>query len=277
MSRVTAERKRSQRVRFRRRYVNSVARDMGTRILQVSTVALSLGIFFYAAVAVTKFSKTTPLLRIAQVDYLNDIPKNLPAALALEANGRLFSFDESALAAQGLMQFPQLKELSIRRTWNRHVKVSGTYRVPVARVDRGGRAGFVDVDGNIFSLSSEESPPETEKLVTIQGATGSETLKPMLLGLERLRREVPEFYSLIKSAETDRMQIVRITLDDNVTVVWGEMKEQDVIERAQNLLRLRNEFSHGHKPATLRFVANDRVIVDANWTRIGANDRKAGG
>jgi hypothetical protein len=73
------------------------------------------------------------------------------------------------------------------------------------------------------------------------------------------------------------MQIVRVALDDNVVVVWGAMNENDVVERAQNLLRLRNEFTNGHKPATLRFVANDRVIIDANWTKIGANDQKAGG
>ena len=166
-----------------------------------------------------------------------------------------------------LARFPELKTLTISRHLDRTVIVEGRFRVPFALMKQNEKEMGVDHDGVSFPIQDYNRP--LMALPMIHGRADAAVLKEMAASLLLLEKQVPAFYSQIKFLETDNMRPLVVGLSDDVLIQWGEMTTESVVDRAENILRLRDHFSPKKKLALLRFVTTSRVVMDADWMPVG--------
>ena len=84
------------------------------------------------------------------------------------------------------------------------------------------------------------------------------------------QKKVPAFFDVVKKLETDKLHALHVELSDGVTVDWGDLEPDAAVDKARNVLRLMEFFSPGRTPARLRFVTEDRIVMDASWQSAGS-------
>jgi hypothetical protein len=214
--------------------------------------------------ATHRFLLSTPLLRVASVSYATPAPAELKDWLGIAPGQNIVRLQTAQREREGLAKFPQLSTLTIERTLDRQIVVSCRLRSPVAIIDRPGRLSGVDADGTVFPLNAMPTP-ERPHLV---GTPASEQLRALAALLAQLEKRAPDFYSIVREIETDRMLPVRFVFMNGAVALWGDMGPETALEKAANTLRLFEHFVPARAPATFRFITPDRLVIDANWTDV---------
>lgn len=235
---------------------------MGKTLWNVFQVAVVMGLLGFTGVSVVRFWKNSSSIRVKTVVFQGDIPSLLRSSFPIKPEQNLILMQPSRLEKEWLKKLPELKSLSVRRSLDRRVSVSGKFREPFARL--AGKPGEwgVDQSGRVFSVDEWGSLPDDLPWV---GAASNEDLMNLLQGLSTWKMETPDFYSLVKKIETDKMHATTVELRDGVNVQWGELDQRAIVERTKKLLRLRELFEPRKTPAQLIFVTHDRIVMDANW------------
>lgn len=264
-SRSRPTRERSQRVRFRRRYASSVARRTATVMWTLGRLGIVAAVVGWAGMVSLGWWRTTPLFKVQAVDIDASLPDGLPGFLAIKPGENLFSLDLGARRTAALTRFRELEDVKIRRTLKRGIYVSGRYRSAMAVVDKNGHPWGVDAHARVFPSGEKNPlPPELPVLLPYR----DDHLPMLVRRLQEWKKKTPEFYRLVKFLETDRIRSLNVELHDGVIVRWGTVDDETSVARAENVERLLAAYAPAKRPATLRFVSADRIVMDANWQKL---------
>jgi hypothetical protein len=197
-----APKRRAQHVKFRKRYVTSLARRVSTGI----GWAILLGGVGAAAVfggrASMKFWRTSPLVRATAVQFSDDVPAGLAEFLALHVGDNVFQIHPARMEQEALLKFPELESLSTRRTLDRRILVRGKFRKPVFRIQPSPNPMGVDEQGILFPIKTANRVPDSVPVLAGAGITDRAS---WILFAKELEQKLPEFYSLVKRVETDKI------------------------------------------------------------------------
>lgn len=255
--------RRKQRVKFRTRYAGSVAKQWSKVAFNATIGAATLGAIMWGAVSVGQAWKSSPTLRVKEIIFSGDIPERLRLSFPIKENSHLIDVNATEIEQNALAKYPELKDFSISRRLDRVISVKGEYRTAVAQTHGQGEPRAMDESGVLFRAPDSVA---LETLPRIETAS-IENRKLLLSYLQTWRKKTPEFYSLVKKIETDRMRELNVELSDGVSISWGPLDEADVVERAKKVLRLRELFQPVKTPASLLFVGGDRIVMDKNWKK----------
>jgi cell division septal protein FtsQ len=225
-------------------------------------IVVVLGALFVIVAGAARVWEKAKLFQVKAVSYAGDIPEKLPAILRLAPGQNIVTLKPSDLERLGLKAFPELDALRVTRRIDKTVAVSGRYRREVAVLERNGKPFGIDAGGVIFPIGPKN--PAKEGRPVIVGNPGNDAAD-IAAALARLETRHPDFYLAIKEIKTDRILPVSLTLNDGVGVIWGRLAAEDVEEKMTNVMRVRQKFTPKKLPAVIRFVENDRLVVDANW------------
>lgn len=263
-ARRSPEKKRSQKVKFRPRYAESVLKRTGTRFLQAATIAMVAFILGYAGLAGWKFWQASSTLRVKSIQFGEQVPAKLRASFPLKAGDHLFDAELSEIEENMAKNFPELEELSISRRINRSLFVDAKYKDPQALYEADGKMFGVYRDGTLFPVREENMPAEKRPILT--GKAGLHTRQAVVNALNIWKKDAPEFSGLVKRLETDNIGAVRVVLEGGAVIHWGEMNEKEFLIHAENILKILDRFTPAKTPAVLRVVSKNRIIMDSNWT-----------
>lgn len=256
-------RPRPQRVRFRRRYASSLMRQLTSHLWTVLQLAFIGAVLVGGGLFAFRFWKSSPALKITQVTFKGDIPERLKPELARLVSKNILSLRPAKLEREFLLKFTELKNLSIRRHWDRSVNVTGAFRKPAAFLFQDGRRMGVDLEGCVFpTVHTSFLGIERPVLVVLER---SASLAEPVSSLYFIEQRVPAFHRLIEKVEMDRMKNVTFFLKDGVIVHWTDLNEDEIVEAAENVLRLHDAYAPKKSPAVLKVVAPDRIVMDENW------------
>ncbi len=256
---------RSQKIKFRRRYASSVATEIGGRLWTLTKMTTSLIVLgasiYYGQILWTQSS----FFKISQVRFVTIPPLGLPEFLGLKAGQNIFNFNEGPLEMSALSKFPELESIDIVRGLSRDVTVEIEYRKPLATLEWNGKKMAVDRGGVVFSLdeavSAEKPQPE------LAGFVPGPDLVQAMAALSTVSQELPDFYSLIKIIKTDKMQPLRLVFSNTSVVYWGDLETETIVGRAKKVQHVFREFSPKKPLAAIRFVTDDRLVLDQNWVQ----------
>lgn len=209
--------------------------------------------------------KNADFLRITDVRFEGDVPTRLPGSISLREGIGLFSFSASGIEAEAERRFPELASVDVDRRFDRGITVRSRYRVPVAMVAASVPTGIAS-DGVTFAVpASMDLPPG---LPVIDAPARQRPQLVEALGI--WRKKLPAFFDVVKKLETDKLRSVRVELSDGVVIEWGEFDTDSAVDKARNVLRLMEFFSPGRAPARLRFVTDERIVMDPGWRPAGS-------
>ncbi len=254
--------RRSQKIKVRHRYVATVLKDTGKTVWLWTRVGISMAAVVWMAVFLTHFWHTSPLLHVKEIKFYGDIPEKLHLALSIRPGQNILVMNTSREQKEILRQFPEIKDISIWRTPLRDVIVRGEYRIPVAVFEKDGQTQGIDIGGGIFPITTEN--PLKEKVPVVAGFRRGD-LAQLMEAIQKLKNSSPDFYSLIYRLETDTMNNIKMELSDQIFLFWGQLEENDLVIKAQRVLDILNRFVPKNRPAQLRFITTNRLVIDANW------------
>jgi hypothetical protein len=87
----------------------------------------------------------------------------------------------------------------------------------------------------------------------------------MLACLAAWSSKQPTFSSQITECETDTIHRLQVKLADGTVIDWGALDPRVLSLRTQRVMRVLENYHPAKTPATLRFVTDDRLVMDANW------------
>jgi cell division septal protein FtsQ len=256
--------RRSQKIRFRRRSARSALRHAARSAWAFVQVGGVLGLAAWGIYEGREMWTKSEWLRVQNIAYEGDIPESLSGFLGLKRGQNLDLLNLTRKEADALKKYPELKSISISRTLMRGILVEGEARAPVALSEQNGHRVGVDEYGVVFPFSAKRPAPDD--LPVIVAPSVDDRVRAVNCLLE-WKRAAPRFYSLVKNLETDRMHAFHVELSNGVEVYWGEMDLEHVNIRARHILKLMESFAPKKTPAHLRFVTDDRMVIDANWVR----------
>jgi cell division septal protein FtsQ len=208
-------------------------------------------------------------LRVQAVRFEGDIPIRLPASVPVKAGARLFSFSSRQLEQEELRRFPELASLSIHRTFDRALVVQGRFRQPVALLDPSTVPTGIDPQGIAFPIPPDRVPERPLPLV----AAAPRDRANAIACLGAWQKKIPAFFDVVKKLECDRMRTFHVELSDGVMADLGDLDAANAVDKGQKILRLLESFSPGKSPAHLKFVTDDRIVMDNAWKpREGGNN-----
>jgi cell division septal protein FtsQ len=257
------EKRRSQRVRFRRAYASSVMKRTWGNFLKVAGGSVVIGGLIYGGVSAWRFWEGSTTLRVAAVTFDGDIPPTLTAQFPVKTGTHLFNVKSKKIEEALLAKFPELETLDISRGLDRTLVVTGRYKKAEALYESDGKTMGVMSDGTLFPLAAHN--PQAENLVVLAGKTGPAARLQQLKALSAWKNDVPEFSALVKRIETDNIGAVRVVLEGGIVVQWGEMNENEFVVHAGNILNVLDRFTPARTPASLRVISTNRIVMDPNW------------
>ncbi len=240
----------------------TVLKDTGRKIWFWTQLGIGTAVLIWASIFLVHFWNTSPTLRLNEIKFYGDIPENLPDSLSIKPGQNVFLLQISREEKKILREFPELRSISLWRTPFREIIVRGDFRIPVALSQKDGKTFGIDLAGFVFPIHKWNSPKETYPFIT---EFKRAQLPDLMRALTRLRKEAPDFYSLISRLETDTINSVNVELRDKIFVVWGPLEPEVLMIKAGRVLEVLNNFVPIKKPAVLRFVTENRVVIDANW------------
>jgi cell division septal protein FtsQ len=146
--------------------------------------------------------------------------------------------------------------------------VRGHYREPAAMLVGAASPTGIDSSGVAFPIPPGRTPDTA--LPEVDAPARDRAVAVACLGT--WQKKLPDFFVVVKKLECDRMRTFHVELSDGVTVDWGTLDTAQAVDRGRKILRLMTQFSPGKAPAHLRFVTEDRIVMDNAWkTREGGN------
>lgn len=256
--------KRKQRVKFRSRYAGSVAKQWSKTIVNTTVGCGIAAGALWGSVAFANVWKTSETLRVREIVFSGDLPDRLRASFPVKPNDHLLKISTAEIELNTLIKFPELEKFSVGRGLNRTLTVKGKYRTPVAMTHAQGEERAMDHSGTLFRLPETMHP---QKPLPWVETASIENRKLLLSYLSTWEEDAPDFYSLVKKIETDRMRELYVELSDGVLINWGPMEESDILNKADKIIRFREMFQPVKTPANLMFVTSDRIVMDKNWQK----------
>ena len=255
--------KRPQRVKFRRRYASSLFQRSILRIWDF--IKLTVFTFLIAGItlAAWKFWNTSPWIRIQAIHFEGDVPQALQKKILGFSGKNILKLKTGQMEKEFREAYPELKSLTLHRSWDRSIRVTGSYRDPVAFLSRSRYPQAIDSDGFLFRFNKEMPVPQGNPLLT--GDLSSETLKKVAGTLFLFRKNIPSFYKRLQTIKTDRMRGTKITLFDDILLYWGDLNPKDDVIKGRRVQEILNRFHPQKKQATIRFLEDNRVVLDVNW------------
>lgn len=211
-----------------------------------------------------RFVRDTQAMDVRDVIFEEPLPATVRENFPIRPKQNLLLLRPRTVERDLLKRYSELEDVSVSRTLRGAVKVSARYRRPIAFVAIAGNQQGIDRDGVVFPLSEAHS--SVGALPTIKSANTSDRILLLKL-LDHWKSDAPNFYSLVKNLETDRMHRLSVEMSDNVFIDWDEMDLQRAVIRAERVIKLRTLFAPKKVPARLKFVTDDRIVMDANWTK----------
>ncbi len=256
----SSDRRRVNRVKFRRRYAASRLKSVGEFTWIASRLAIVAAALVWGGGMAWHGWQDAEFLRVQGIRYEGDIPQRLPASIPIREGVGLFSFNANKLEGEAVRRFIELQDVSIGRGLDRTVVVRGRYRAPVAMLAAGVPTG-IDAFGVAFPIPRGRAA--APGLPVIDAPAKERANAVACLGL--WERKLPAFFSVVKKLECDRMRSFQIELSDGVVVDWGTLETAGAVEKAKKILRVMTSFSPAKAPARLRFVTEDRIVMDSAW------------
>jgi len=258
--------KRPQKVRIRKKYAATIIKQIALGSWALIKMAFFAGVVGWLAILGWKFWNSSPLLKVAEVQFNAEVPPGLKVRLDIRPGQNIFSFRTSKLEDIFLGKFPELEKLGISRTINREIRVFGTYRVPVAVIQSKKGLYGIEEGGTLFPIFSHNTPQFN--LPVIKDINLSDPrLKSWAQALQKIKIKKPEFYSVIFRLETDKIHATKMTLRNEVVVWWGELKLENAEERVHNIESLMKRYRPKGSNATLTIITRDRIVMDKNWEK----------
>ena len=256
--------KRSQKVKFRRRYATSIFQKSLSSIWSLTKIAVFTFAISGATIFLWRFWNTSPHLKLERVVYQGDIPSDLRKFLSFREGDNVLLMRVNSLEEAGRSEFPELKKLDISRGFNRTVTVKGQFRKPVAKW--GHTRQGVDADGFVFPISSSMKAEENIPMIT--GVIGDVRAKELGRELALIQSEVPEFYTRLYRIKTDTIKPAVMTLTDGVVIHWGRLEPGSTVEKAGKAMKILRKFTPLKKNASMNFVDEGRIVMDRHWKQI---------
>lgn len=239
-------------------------RQTGRQLWRLAKIAVVGALFFWGWREGRYLWKDSTFLQVKSVRYEGDIPEKLRSSLGFSKVKNLLALSTGSLEKSALQEFPELESLNIRRSPTREVVVTGVYRRPLATLREQGPGAAIDGQGVIFSIAGRETQYGA---LPLMGTALAEDRKVMADCLRRWKNQVPAFYSLVKEIETDKMHELRLRLDGDVSVRWGDAELGDILARANNVMKTLTNAQWKPGPASILFVTDERLVVEANWIK----------
>ena len=140
-------------------------------------------------------------------------------------------------------------------------------RDPISLITKNGITYGVDLDGIVFPIH-DYNQPENPLPFFVGFKKDSPLFQRWAHSLSVLKNEFPEFYSQINRLETDTILTVNVVLNNGVIVDWTGMKPTRIADQTKNVLRIFDHYRPTGSPATMRFVTEDRIVINRNWKKI---------
>lgn len=119
----------------------------------------------------------------------------------------------TAIVAERVRSIPSVARVSVRRDWPDTVVIEIVERNRLAVVKQGNQYGVLDVDGTVF----ETSKKRPVGLPTMAGEPGP----GRLAALEVLQQLPPDVFARVESVSADGPEVVVLTMEGGVKVMWG--------------------------------------------------------
>jgi cell division septal protein FtsQ len=257
-----AVKRRKQSIKFRPKYAGRRAKEVSARLGRLAVALAVLGGGVFGAMAARRAWSHNDAFNIRDIILQGDIPSDLEKSLPFNRDSNLFAMRPERAQTELLAAFPELKSLSIRRTWGHDVVVTGHFRGAVAWFTQNGKAKFIDSTGVMFALPADTI--DTAHLPKLSWSH-DEDRAAMLACLAAWSSKQPTFSSQITECETDTIHRLQVKLADGTVIDWGALDPRVLSLRTQRVMRVLENYHPAKTPATLRFVTDDRLVMDANW------------
>ena len=259
------KKRRTQRVRFRPRYASSVLHQTAQSLWQGIKITLILCLLIGCGWGITYFWNHSSLIRIDDIRYQGDIPAGLPRFLSINKGKNILLLPTRRLTKEAQQVYPELEELAIRRHWDQSVSITGKYRMPLSYWEDETGLKAIDKNGILFELPIGLSVPE--HLPIVRGTPYVESMETVAQSLSLVKTKSPEFWKRFQSLEIEPLGQTKITLVDDILIYWGEIQPQTILPKAERVEKLLSEFHPTGTLASLRFVRENRIILDSHWEK----------
>lgn len=257
------EKRRLQKVRFRRAYASSVMKRTWMNLVKTVAGGAIVASLVYGGISAWRFWQTSSSMRVSVVEFAGDIPPALASSFSIKPGAHLFRLDLKKMETDLKQLYPEMEKLSISRGLDRSITVSGRYKKAEALLASDGKTMGVISDGTVFPV--RDYNPQDENLVILAGKSSAAARKEKIEELKTWKKGSPEFSSLVKRVETDNIGTVRVILEGGIVVEWGEMVDSELLIDAGNILNVLDRFTPARIPATLRVLSKNRIVMDSNW------------
>jgi len=168
-------------------------------------------------------------------------PARLQKVALKNLRGGFFSLKVGALK-QGLLAFPWVAKISLRRHWPDTLTVIVTEKKPVARW---GEKGLMDDQGQVFFPSVETIPKD---LPILKGPIGEN--KKILINYQKIRDASALLGLSIRSLEVSPRLSYRVVLSNGLVIIVGR---QNIVQRFNRIVQLYPRLI-GQKNAQVSYV-----------------------
>ncbi len=255
--------RRKQTIKFRPKYAGRVAKEWSQRAIRALVGAGLIATTVGGAMGVRHVWSRSDAFKIREIILQGDIPAGLQNKLSFDRTTNMWMIRPANAQRDILVMFPELRAVSIRRSWSRNVVVTGHYRTPIAWFSDKGKTRFIDKGNVAFDLPADTVDPA--RLPQLQWSAESDRL-PMLHALAQWAERHPSFSSQIAKCETDTIHRLQVELADGTVVDWGEFNPASLDLRTERVMRVKENYHAASTPARLLFVTDDRLVMDAHWT-----------
>ncbi|MFN0118412.1 MAG: cell division protein FtsQ/DivIB [Elusimicrobiota bacterium] len=265
IKKVSRPRVRPQKVKFRTRYAKSVATQYLKAIGILTGIAVvGFGVFSLGGSA-NKYWNNSANFKVDRIIWQGDIPKNLPSFLNLKPGTQIFSLKTETLEERAIKKFSELKSLRVSRNLNKDVVIEGEFRSALAISAQNDHLIGIDEKSVVFPLSI----PMPQLVNSIWFSMADPTHKTKIVNfLSSVKNEFPDFLKIVKSIETDRIGMLKIVLDNGVIIEWGILEQSNLSQRIKNVLHVLTDMKPMKSSALLKFVTDERIVMDNNWDSI---------
>ncbi len=253
---------RPQRVKFRRRYANSIVSTWTRRAALLLRAVLVVAALAFGIFKTREFWASSSWVRVVAVQTSGDVTPEMTASLGLNPGLNIVTMKPSEIEEKTLASHLEFERFVVRRTFRRSLTVDGTYRSSVASLENSSGPKYLSAEGVVFSLPAGV---RTDREPVWTGDMSGVDLRRAAAALEALKKNSPEFYKRVKFLKTDRIQPLRLILDSDVVVIWGDFEAFSASARASRIMDVLTRYEPKKAYASLRFIADDRVVMDAQW------------
>lgn len=185
--------------------------------------------------------------------------------LGLEEGNNIFSFRTQELVDRLRTAHPGIKEVLISRELPDRVKLSVTYRDPIAQIAYGERMLFVDDESVIFRLPIMDQKVYLKKMFIPEVIAAGETERQVLIRFLKLLKSMdqPIGRDIVKLHTDIPLEII-CYLSDGTKIVWGDLSEEDFTTKYKRMLMVYNDACKRYKKIrylNMRNWEDGRILV----------------